>query len=166
MANKRNKSKLTSKQATRISLLITLTYVIYTIICGICFKPTGEEIIYYFFVNFLIGSCFIFFIFYCIIFKVPNKESDERRKKAEIRNIQRLSSTNFTQVYFDPEDTGGNIDIMMTILKKEGCIFYAKLTENNCIHLLVKDKHAEEVFNEKIDNHLFFYNNFELQEWP
>ena len=165
MASKRSKRKLTSKQATRISCLITLILDILVIIRRISIKNPKDDLVYLLVVT-LLASLYVFIMLYIVIFKVPDKKSDERRKEIELINIQHLSFTKFTQVYFDPEDTGGNIDIMMTILKKEGCIFYAKLTENNCIHLLVKDKHAEEVFNEKIDNHLFFYNSFELQEWP
>lgn len=160
MANKRNKRKLTLKQAYHISWLAVLIYAILTIICGIYLKPTGDK----FLLSFVGGCFFVFILFYFIILNVPDKERDERQKEIESRNMQRLSSTRFMQVYFDPENTGGTTKIMMTILKNEECNFYAKLTENNCIHLIVKDKYNEEVFNEKINNHLFFYNNFEFQE--
>lgn len=162
MANKRNKRKLTLRQAYHISWLAVLIYAILTIIRGIYLKPTGDQFVTYLFVNFGAGIFCISILFYFFILKVPDKESDERQKKAEIRNIQRLSSTVFTQVCFCPTDTGGNMEILMTILQNEGCTFYAKITENNCIHLLVKDKHDEEVFNEKIGNHLYFALNFKF----
>lgn len=160
MAKKQSKRKLTSKQATLISWLAVLIYAIITIILGIYLKPTGDK----FLLSFVGGSFFVFILFYFIILDVPAKKLDERRKEIEIKNIQRLSSTNFTQVYFYPQDTGDTIDIMMTILKNEECNFYAKLIKNNCIHLIAKDKYNEEVFNEKIDNHLFFNCNFKIQE--
>lgn len=160
MAKKQSKRKLTSKQAALISWLAVLIYAIITIILGIYLKLTGDK----FLLSFVGGSFFVFILFYFIILDVPAKKLDERRKEIEIKNIQRLSSTNFTQVYFYPQDTGGTIDIMMTILKNEECNFYAKLIENNCIHLIAKDKYNEEVFNEKIDNHLFFNCNFKIQE--
>lgn len=165
MANKRNKQKLTSKQATCVSWLITLILAILTIIRRISIKNPKDDLVYLLLFT-LLASLYVFIMLYIVIFKVPDKKRDERRKEIELINIQHLSSTKFTQVYFDPEDTGCSIDIMMTILKEEGCIFYAKLIEYNWIHLIVKDKHNEEVFNVEIPDHLFFYNNFEIQEWP
>lgn len=47
------------------------------------------------------------------------------------------------------------MDMIIQILEKEGCKFYAKLTENNNIHLVVKDKHNEEVYSVEIENNLF-----------
>lgn len=163
MANKRNKRKLTSKQATLISWLITLILAILAIIRRISIKNPKDDLVYLL-VFTLLASLYVFIMLYIVIFKVPDKKRDERRKEIELINIQRLSSTVFTQVCFCPTDTGGNMEILMTILQNEGCAFYAKLTENNCIHLLVKDKHDEEVFNEKIDNHLFFNCNFKIKE--
>lgn len=162
MANKRSKRKLTSKQATHISWLVTLIFTVFMIIKGISSKPTGDEWIYML-VFLLLGSLYVFLIFYIIVLKVPDRISEERLKKIEIKNSRILSSTNFTQVYFYPKDTGGTIDIVMTILKNEGCIFYAKL-DGKLIHLIAKDKYNVEVFNEKIENHLYFTCNFKIQE--
>lgn len=163
MAKKQSKRKLTSKQATCISWLITLILAILVIIRRISIKnPKGELV--YLLVFTLLASLYVFIMLYIVIFKVPDRISREKLKKIELKNSCILSSTNFTQVYFYPQDTGGTIDIMMTILKNEECNFYAKLIKNNCIHLIAKDKYNEEVFNEKIDNHLFFNCNFKIQE--
>lgn len=161
MAKKQNKRKLTSKQATRISCLITLILDILALIRAISLKPSGDDVVYLI-VLLLLGSLYVFFMLCIFIFKVPDRISEERFKKMELKNSHILSSTTFTQVYFCPEDTGGTIDIMMTILRNEKCNFYAKLTENNSINLIVKDKHNEEIFNEIIDNHLYFANNFKI----
>ena len=50
------------------------------------------------------------------------------------------------------------------ILQKEGCKFYAKLTENKNIYLIVKDKHNEEVYSVEIENHVYFNSNFKFEE--
>ena len=165
MAKKQNKRKLTSKQATCISCLITLILAILAIIRRISLKNPKDELVYLL-VFILLGSLYVFIMLYIVVFNVPSKKRDERRKETQfniLRNIQRLSSTSFKQVYFNPEYTGINTDIMMTILKNEGCTFYAKL-DGKLIHLIAKDKYNVEVFNEKIDNHLYFACNFRIPE--
>lgn len=157
MANKQ--SKITSKQATIISLLIALIYaIILTIIVETFGSPNKISVLVYFGLNFFLA----FTISYFIDFEVPDRKREEHRNEIKLRNIQRLSSTSFKQVYFNPEYNGVNTDIMLTILEKDGCVFYAKLVENNCIYLIIKDKNNEEVFNEKIGNHLYFALNFKF----
>lgn len=157
MANKQ--SKITSKQATIISLLIALIYaIILTIIVETFCSPNKISVLVYFGLNFFLA----FTISYFIDFEVPDRKREEHRNEIKLRNIQRLSSTSFKQVYFNPEYNGVNTDIMLTILEKDGCVFYAKLVENNCIYLIIKDKNNEEVFNEKIGNHLYFALNFKF----
>ena len=56
------------------------------------------------------------------------------------------------------------MDMIMQILQKEGCKFYAKITENNNIHLVVKDKHNEEVYSVEIENLIYFNSNFKFDE--
>ena len=56
------------------------------------------------------------------------------------------------------------MDMIMQILQKEGCKFYAKLTENNNIHLVVKDKHNENVYSVEIENLIYFNSNFKFDE--
>lgn len=167
MAKERKKWKLTSKQATCISGLITLIIAISISIRSIpLFKSSEDDLTFYFYIGLmiLIGCIVVFLLLYGYIFKVPDRISEEKLKKMELKNSHILSSTSFTQVYFYPKDTGGTIDIMMTIIKNEGCTFYAQLTENNYIHLIVIDKHDEEVFNDKIENHLYFTSNFKIQK--
>ena len=61
-----------------------------------------------------------------------------------------------------PADDGSHIDMMNKILQKEECKFYAKLTEDNNIYLIVKDKH-EEVLSEEIQNYVYFNNKFKIK---
>ena len=82
----------------------------------------------------------------------------------KIQKYKLLSYTDFKQVYFLGADDGSYIINMMNkILQKEECKFYAKLTENDNIYLIVKDKHDEEVFSEVID-YVYFNYNFEFKE--
>ena len=66
-------------------------------------------------------------------------------------------------MYFLAKGYGSDINIMRQILQKEGCKFYAKLTEKN-IYLIVKDKHNEEVYSGEIENHVYFNSNFKFEE--
>lgn len=163
MAKKRNKKKLSSKQADRISLAIAAIYFICGLVRGIIEKPSGDlAIAYWFIVG--IGTLAIYLIFYFFIFKGEDKEIDERYKETEFVTIQQLSYTDFRQVYFKINDSGSHIDMMRKILQKEGCKFYAKLTENNNIYLIVKDKHDEEVYSREIENYIYFNYNFTFEE--
>ena len=88
----------------------------------------------------------------------------ELEDEMKIITVQHLSYTDFKQVYFLVADDGSYIINMMNkILQKEECKFYAKLTENDNIYLIVKDKHDEEVFSEVID-YVYFNYNFEFKE--
>lgn len=147
MANKRNKKKLDSKQANRISLLISTVYFIYVLVNGLISKPTGDQAVYYWTIGCAIGTIFIYVVLYAMIFKVDDRKSEERAREMEIVTAQYLSYTDFKQVYF-----------------KEECKFYAKLTENDNIYLIVKDKHNEEVFSKEIENYVYFHNNFKFKE--
>lgn len=166
MANKRSKKNLTSKQVNRISLIISAVYFIYALVNGIISKPsaTSEKELMYWVIGCMIGTIFIYFVFYCLIFKGEYKEKEERAKEIEIATIQYLSYTDFKEVYFSAEGFGSDIDMMRKILQKEECKFYAKLTENNNIYLIVKDKHNEEVYSAEIENHVYFNSNFKFEE--
>lgn len=54
--------------------------------------------------------------------------------------------------------------MMKKILRKEECKFYAKLTDNENIYLVVKDKHDEEVYDTKIENYDYFDSYFKFHK--
>ncbi len=162
MANERNKKELSSKQANRISLVISTIYFIYVFLNGIISKPTGNQAVYYWMIGCVVGTIFIYGVFYFFIFKGEEKAKEERTKEIEIVTSQYLSYTDFKQVYFLAKGYGS--DMIRQILQKEGCKFYAKLTENKNIYLLVKDKHNEEVYSVEIENHVYFNSNFKFEE--
>lgn len=162
MAN-RNKKKINSKQANQISLIISAIYFICIFIKGLVSKPVGDFAVYYWVIGCVAGTLLIYFIFYYFVFKGEDKNIVEREQQIEIATRQCLSKTDYKQVYFLYE--GCDImDMIVQILKKEGCKFYAKLTENNNIHLVVKDKHNEEVYSAEIENLIYFNSNFKFDE--
>lgn len=163
MASNRNKRKLSSKQANRISLAITAIYFICGFVKGIIEKPSGDLAITYWFIVGT-GTLAIYLLFYFLIFKGEDKERDERYKETEFVTMQYLSYTDFRQVYFKINDSGSHIDMMRQILQKEGCKFYAKLTENNNIYIIVKDKHDEEVYSREVENYIYFNYHFTFEE--
>lgn len=164
MASKRNKKKLSSKQANRISLLISTIGFIFMLVIGLISKPTGKVEICYWIMGCIVAPMFIYLIFYFFIFKGEGRKAEEDAKEIEIVTTQHLSCTDFTQVYFLVKGYGSHIDMMRQILQKEGCKFYAKLTENKNIYLIVKDKYNEEVYSVEIQNHVYFHYNFKFEE--
>ena len=161
MANKRNKKKLDSEQAIRIrtSWLISTVYFICVLVIGLILKP--DQAVNYWLTFGITGTVAIFNVSYFMIF---NDSVIELEDEMKIITVQHLSYTDFKQVYFLGADDGSYIINMMNkILQKEECKFYAKLTENDNIYLIVKDKHDEEVFSEVID-YVYFNYNFKFKE--
>lgn len=161
MANKRNKKKLDSEQAIRIrtSWLISTVYFICVLVIGLILKP--DQAVNYWLTFGITGTLVIFSVSYFMIF---NDSVIELEDEMKIITVQHLSYTDFKQVYFlVADDRSYIINMMNKILQKEECKFYAKLTENNNIYLIVKDKHDEEVFSEVID-YVYFNYNFEFKE--
>ncbi len=74
MANKRNKKKLNSKQANKISVVISTVYFIYMLVNGIISKPAGELAVYYWLVSCMVGTVFIYCSFYYFVFKGEERE--------------------------------------------------------------------------------------------
>lgn len=163
MANKRSKKNLTSKQGARISFIISAIYFICSLIYGIISKPTGDAAEFYIFITCLLGM-YILILFYYVIFKVEDKRIEEETKKIEIATMQHLSYIHFKEVYFLVKGFGSDVDMIRQILQKEGCKFYARLTENKNIYLIVKDKHNEEVYSAEIENYAYFNLKFKLEE--
>ena len=164
MANKRNKKKLDSEQAirTRTSLLISTVYFICVLVIGLILKP--DQAVNYWLMFGITGTLVIFSVSYFMIFNDFERVLKDEVMEMKIITAQHLSYTDFKQVYFLGADDGSYIINMMNkILQKEECKFYAKLTENNNIYLIVKDKHDEEVFSEVID-YVYFNYNFEFKE--
>ena len=100
MTNNRNKKKINSKQANRISLLISIIYFIYMFINGLILKPDGNFAVYYWTIGLVLGTIFIYFVFYVFVFKVEDKKNTEEEQKIEFTIKQYLSNSDYKQVYF------------------------------------------------------------------
>lgn len=159
MAN--NKNKINSKRANQISLIISTIYFIYMFINGLVLKPTGDDVVYWCIIC-LIGTCFVYLIFYYIIFRGDDKAREEEEKRIKVEIRQYLSNTDYKQVFLIYEK-GDKMAMIEKIMKKEEWKFYAKLTENNNIHLVVKDKMNEELYSEEIENFFYFSYNFKFK---
>ena len=162
MAN-RNKKKINSKQANQISLIISAIYFICIFIKELVSKPVGDFAVYYLAIGCVVRTLLIYFFVYEIIFKGEDIARSERERQIEVATRQCLSKTDYKQVYFLYESCD-KTDMIMQILQKEGCKFYAKLTENNNVHLVVKDKYDEEVYSVEIENLIDFNSNFKFDE--
>ena len=163
MASNRIKKELSSKQANKASLIISGLYFICMLIKGLIFRPVGDDALYFWMIGGFAGTALIYLFLYYFIFKVYDKEMAERDQQIKGKIEQFLSTTDYKQVYFLYESCD-RMDMIMQILQKEGCKFYAKLTENNNIHLIVKDKHNEEVYSVEIENLFYFTANFKFDE--
>lgn len=96
---------------------------------------------------------------------IKDKERLKREVKDEI--FEKLSYTVFKEVNFVvsiEEKHDSKINMMRQILKNEGCRFYAKLTEDDNIYIVVKYKHDEEVYSTCIENVIYFDSNFKLEK--
>ena len=153
MANNRKKRKINSKQANIISLIISGIYFIYMLISGLISKPVGDFAVTYWSIDCVVGTLLIYVIFYILIFK----------GEVNVAIKQCLSTTDYKQVYLLYESCD-IMNMITKILQKEGCKFYAKLTEDNNVHLIVKDKHDEEVYSTEIENPFYFDKNFKFDE--
>ena len=75
-----------------------------------------------------------------------------------------LSYTDFTEVYFVAKGYGSCMEMIKEILRKEGCRFYAKLTDDQNIYIVVRDKNNEEVYKSEIINYSYFNFHFTFEE--
>lgn len=165
MANNRKKKKINSKQqVNRISFIISGIYFVCVLIKGIILKPVGDFAFSYWLMGCFGGTIFIYFMFR-VIFILKLQDKIDFEKEQEIRQYldKYLSNECYTQVYFRYENCNSIRDMIIKILQKEGCKFYAKFIENN-IHLIVKDKHNEKVYSAEIKNLNYFKSNFKFDE--
>lgn len=160
----KKQSKLTIKQATIISIIISAIYFIFTFMSGIEQKPIGEFVYAYWGIGCFGGTMLSFIFFYFLIFKVDERKIEAEEKEIENAIIKSLSYVDFKEVYFISNEIGSKMIMMSQILKNEGCRFYIRLTEDNNIYLIVKDKHEEEVYSTEIMNFVYFISNFKFEK--
>ncbi len=159
MARKRNKKRLTAKQANRISLGIVSIYLVPTIVNGLISKP-AEPFFYWGFCV-VTGSSMLYMLLALIIFDVEGRNLEEEMEMKRTK-VRKILPKDYTEVEFIYENRGSAVKMMKEILQKEGCRYYAKLSENNTVLLSVKDKDGEEVYHTEIDNLNYFDETFRI----
>ena len=138
MSNNRNKRKINSKQANQISLIISAIYFICFFINGLVSKPVvGDFAVCYLAIGCVVGTLLIYFIFYGIIFKGEDIARSERERQIEVATRQCLSKTDYKQVYFLYEGCD-KMDMIMQILQKEVCKFYAQIMSDGTVMISIK----------------------------
>jgi hypothetical protein len=162
MAEIRNKRKLNSKQANKISVLISAVYFIFMLARWIQLSPTGEESIDYLLLVCGVGTLMVYVLLFFIVFGGEKLVEEEEKKRIENEILINLSFEEFKQVYLIEEENGESINILSKIFHNEDCKFYAKLTQDNNINLIVKDKHNDEVYSEEIKDKEYFYSMFQF----
>lgn len=75
-----------------------------------------------------------------------------------------LSKEKFTEVLFTPSPTIPVNQMTLEIFEKNGCKFYAKLTKNNDVILVVKNNSNHEIYNSIISNYSYFTSYFKKKE--
>lgn len=152
---KRTKKKLTSNQAWVITSLICGAIIFGEFILFLNLSDTlsrGQNTLLL--ISSLILSILLFAFLFFIVFKIPALE----RKEATDELLNDLSKSDFTQVYLNIETD----EIIQLILQNEECKFFAKLTEDNNIVIIAKDKYDKEVYKEEVGNPLYFYDHFKV----
>ena len=75
-----------------------------------------------------------------------------------------LSKEKFTEVSYTTSATHTEAKMLSIILKAEGCRFYAKLTEDDNIRVVIKDKNDSKIYDAIFTNYLYFTSHFKPKE--
>lgn len=162
------RNALTIKQARKLS-------VIYSLISALAISILFTLIVFGIhltslipFAIFLIGSfpmiCGIFYI----VFDGPYKEKKAEWKAAEQVIISKfnLNITDYAEVRYKYEKgikETLEAELFMTILTNSACRFLVKLTEDEQIEVVVKDKDENIIYTETLDDFDYFENHFEIK---
>ena len=157
---KRIKKQLTSKQAGIIAMVIA-------IVCGMLYfwfpYSKGEGILISGMMALIIVTV-IFLFCYEIVLKAGEREDKEREEAIQTELKKNLSTGKLAELIFTPKNNGSETKMLLGILEKEGCRFFAKLDENENTILLVYDKDDKEVWKEKIENYIYFDARFKQKK--
>lgn len=157
---KRIKKQLTSKQAGIISVAIA-------IVCGMIYfwlpYSKGEEIYISGLLSFIIGIV-IYMFCYSFVLRGDKREHKERQEAVKAELKKSLSTGELTELIFTPENNGSETTMVLGILEKQGCRFFAKFNENEKIILIVYDKDEKEVWKEEIVNYFYFDSRFKQKK--
>jgi len=160
---KRTNKKLTFKQAKIISFSATI---IFSVFMAIMFIIAGIE-------NSLLQPLWLCFLAYGVlviffacamwafmqIYSDPKSDLKEKNKAFGF-----LNKDTFTELYFIPQNNSGSeYEMLLTIIKRVECKFFAKLKEDDEIILIAKDKEDNEIYRCEISNYSYFNERFKLK---
>lgn len=160
---KRIKKQLTRKQAGIISMVISVVFGIIMFFImqkSDAIKKEGAEYFFSILMCCLVMPLLSFVFCQSFIFKVEQKEHNELQ--AEVKTF--LSKEKFTELIFTPKNNDSETNMLLGILQKEGCRFFAKLDENENTILFVYDKDDKEVWKEEIVNYFYFEARFKQKK--
>ena len=143
-----NAKEYIRRKANAISLILTALYLLVSIIYGISTTFSNNDHVYYWLVNCFLGTVFIYFLFYFIIFNKGKTDTYD----FEIQTLDDLSYTDFQQVFsFTTQDYDLYLEMFSQLVRNEEYTFYAKLGENNNVIIIAKNKDNKEVLNISIN---------------
>ncbi len=143
-----NAKEYIRRKANAISLVLTALYLLFSIIYGISTTFNNNDHIYYWLVNCFLGTVFIYFLFYFIIFNRGKTDTYD----FEIQAQDDLSYTDFQQVYsFTTHNYDLYLEMLRQLVRNEEYKFYAKFGENHNVIIIAKNKDDKEVLNISIE---------------
>lgn len=167
MSIKRSSKKLTAEKAENLSMCLSvISFFVFLIAFFIMHKEEMEgikDVVLLFLISLAIALA-LFIVLYMIL-GVDGRRFNERVNSADLTVSQNLTETEFTEVYFNySEKQSDDYKILRYITESEECQFFVRLKNSECIELIAKDKHGEEVFNGDIQNFLFFVDKFRFEK--
>ena len=160
---KRTNKKLTVQQAKIITFIISaFFFVLFGLLIGIGITQNNVEGIFIFATIFLGVATTTFLIPVFVwerLLPITEPVIDIEGKKVV---LDFLNKENFTELSFIPQDDNGGseYEMLLTIIKRVECKFFAKLKEDDEIILIVKDKEDNDIYSCEISNYSYFNARF------
>lgn len=150
---------LTPSKIKRITAIVTAILYLAYVSLGINLTPNSNYHIIFILAALALFSVFALFIYYTLL-RVAGLHDYKQKEQSNTF----LSKDKFTQLSFFLNCGETDSKMLSAILHAEGCKFYAKLTEDDNILLVVKDKNEDEIYNTIISNYLYFTTHFKKKE--
>ena len=150
---------LTPNKIIMLSAIITIIIFVAFVWFGLILNPNPTQRTIFIVMCLILGLLFAFALYGILLVFAGSPTTKERKKVNTF-----LSKDKFTQLSFFLDCGVSNAKILSAILNAEGCKFYAKLTEDDNILLIVKDKYDDEIYNTIISNYFYFTNHFKPKE--
>lgn len=155
-----NKS-LTSKQVFKISLIISGIYLICNMLTVILSNLNGDDLFFGIIYAF-IGTGVVLLFFYFFVFKGEDRIFNEEYEELKKDIAKKLPKDEVVEIYYIPQLTGSEKDMILDILSNVSCKFYAKILENGNICVTATNNKAEQIYTAEIENYRCFESIFSL----